>query len=165
MIALGIDPGLTGAMALICQRRGFLDVADLPTCPNGLETGGMKRWLDATQLWAQMAEWATRFDLGQEAVTAFIERPIPMPKQQVWTSASNFDCLGVLRAVAKLRGYGPELVTPNAWKRHYGLGRGKDESLEVARRLFPAAPIGLKKHHNRAEAILIARYGMMRIAG
>ncbi len=160
MIALGIDPGLTGAMSAICARRGLLDVADLPTCSNGLETGKMLRWIDPKGLADIFAYWADRHEFGKESVVAFIERPIAMPGQQISTAASNFDSLGALRASVALRGYDLNLVTPNEWKRFYGLSTKKGESLEKARVLYPAAPIKLAKHHNRAESILIARYGL-----
>jgi crossover junction endodeoxyribonuclease RuvC len=52
------------------------------------------------------------------------------------------------------------LVTPGVWKRHAGLiGKEKDASRELAARLYPQATLNLKKHHGRADALLLARYG------
>ena len=39
-----------------------------------------------------------------------------------------------------------------------GMGE-KGASLVTARTLYPSAPLKLAKHHNRAEALLIAHYG------
>ncbi|MDE2441813.1 MAG: hypothetical protein KGP14_12385 [Betaproteobacteria bacterium] len=158
MIVIGIDPGLTGAIAAECSSRGLLDVADLPTCSNGLETGRMLRWIDPRALCQLLRDWSQRFDFGQDHVQAVIERPIAMPNQQISTAASNFDSLGVIRGVLASKGVDARLITPGAWKRYYRIGTDKDESLRVARNLYPAAPIKLKKHHNRAEAILIGRF-------
>jgi hypothetical protein len=49
-------------------------------------------------------------------------------------------------------------VTPQRWKRFYGLGSNKGDCLRVARELYPSAPLTLAKHHNRAESLLIARW-------
>ena len=57
------------------------------------------------------------------------------------------------------------LVRPQEWKAHYGLGSDKNDSLELARRYYPDVDLHLKKHHGRAEALLIARYGLDTIGG
>jgi crossover junction endodeoxyribonuclease RuvC len=55
-----------------------------------------------------------------------------------------------------------EFVTPAVWKRSYGLSRDKHASLFKARLMFPAADLHLAKHDGRAEALLIAQYGLTR---
>jgi crossover junction endodeoxyribonuclease RuvC len=58
-------------------------------------------------------------------------------------------------------------VQPQTWKRAFALsGKGKPESLEMARRLYPAAAHDLRlvKHHNRAESVLLAHYGRVKLA-
>jgi crossover junction endodeoxyribonuclease RuvC len=43
------------------------------------------------------------------------------------------------------------------WKKHHGLiGTEKAASLELARSLWPEAPLKLKKDHNKADALLMA---------
>lgn len=160
MVVIGIDPGLSGAMSALCSRRGYLDVADLPTCPNGLENGKVSRWLDVMAIRDILADWSRRFEFAREDVQSVIERPIPMPSQQVWTAASNFDCLGSLRTTVTLCGYRLSLVTPNEWKRFYRLGKEKNEARDLACRLYPSAThmMNRVRDHNRAESILIARY-------
>lgn len=56
-----------------------------------------------------------------------------------------------------------ELVIPQTWKRHYGLhGPDKELSRLKCMKIMPEAGRFLtrKKDHNRAEAILLARYGL-----
>lgn len=50
-----------------------------------------------------------------------------------------------------------ETVEPRLWKGRLGLTKDKDESLDMARTLFPEAAdmLKLKKNHDMAEAILI----------
>lgn len=162
MLVIGIDPGLTGAMALV-SHAGFLSVADLPTCPNGLSSGKMMRWLDPKGVSEIISGWATKFDFGKESVHAVIERPIAMPGQQISTAASNFDSLGALRAAVTICGYPLMMVSPREWKTAYGLGTDKNEARKTALNLYPDAPITLAKHHNRAESILIARFALRKL--
>ena len=58
-------------------------------------------------------------------------------------------------------------MVPQLWKKHYGLKREKDEtkaqykgkSVELARKLFPAASsLLMLSKDGRAEALLIAKY-------
>lgn len=41
-----------------------------------------------------------------------------------------------------------------------GLSSDKRASLDKARLLYPSADLGLQKHDGRAEALLLARYGL-----
>ena len=50
MIVISCDPGLTGAITLLCSQRGLLECEDIPTCGNGTTTGSMKRWVDTAAL-------------------------------------------------------------------------------------------------------------------
>lgn len=162
MIVLGTDPGMTGAIAAVCNKRGLLGVADLPICANGLESGRLLRWLDVQALDGILRDWSQRFDFAGEDVTAVLERPIAMPGQQIATAASSFDMQGAIRATFMLRGYPLQFITPNEWKRYYKLGKAKSEARATAFALYPQAPVTRAKDDGRAEAILIARYVMRR---
>jgi hypothetical protein len=50
------------------------------------------------------------------------------------------------------------MVTPQVWKKSLKLSQQKLESLLMARELFSNAPLTLKKHNGRAEALLIAEW-------
>lgn len=162
MIVIGVDPGITGAIAAVCNKRGLLAVSDLPICSNGLTTGRLLRWLDVEKLDGILREWSALFDFAGEDVRAVLERPIAMPGQQIATAASSFDMQGAIRAVLTMRGYPLEFVTPNEWKRYYRLGKAKSEARATAFALYPQAPVTRAKDDGRAEAILIARYVMRR---
>lgn len=163
MIALGVDPGLTGAIAAICSRRGLLDVIDIPTCENGTSTGSMRRWVDVDALAVALTNLRTRHEWVVEQVRVFIERPIPMPSLPAQTVASQFDTFGVMRAV--LRRYEQHIVNPREWKAIYGLSADKDAARKTALRCYENAPVHRAKDHNRAEAILIGHYGMRQVNG
>lgn len=164
MITLGIDPGLTGAAAAICSQRGLLDFADLPACGNGMKTGSMQTWTDVPALVAIFAGWSRRFDFAANGVHVVIERPVAMPRLPSQTIAAQFDTFGAIRAVVQCHTWGRslQLVTPQAWKKAFGLHQEKADSRACAARLYPSAKPGLArvKDHNRAEAILIAHFGL-----
>lgn len=167
MIVLGIDPGLTGAMALLCNSRGLLAVADLPTCSNGLATGKMKNWLDVEEFDRMLLEWRITHDLAREHVSVCVERPIAMPQMPAQTNASTFDGFGAIRALCSLRFDALEFVAPSEWKKLFGLKGGKEaktDSRAAALRLYPHAPVTRAKDHNRAEAVLIGHWLMTRKA-
>lgn len=69
--------------------------------------------------------------------------------------------MGALTAM----GFDVQTVTPATWKKGVKLAGKqytKDDSREAASRTFPALKdnLRLKKHHGRAEAALIAAYGL-----
>ena len=151
MITVGIDPGLTGAVAFL--RNGeYYSLFDIPTTLKGsgsvkqeVEPGGLKR------MFLERLE-------GREDVAIALERVSAMPGQGGSSVFSFGDTYGCCRSVASLTGYPLHLVTPTTWKKHFGLGRDKEESRALASRLFPGAELHLKKHADRAEALLMAHW-------
>ncbi len=94
---------------------------------------------------------------------AVIEKVGAMPKQGVASTFTFGTSYGV--CIGAIAGFGIPLayVTPAKWKAHFRLlGRDKDASRELAIRIFPeAAPhLTLKKHHGRADALLLAKYAL-----
>lgn len=70
---------------------------------------------------------------------------------------------GLLTGILTAQGIPYRRVEASGWKRHMGLWRlGKDGSLALARQLFPQAGhlLRRKKDHGRAEALLIAAWGL-----
>jgi len=151
MLTVGIDPGLTGAVAFL--RNGeYYSLFDIPTTLKGsgsvkqeVEPGGLKR------MFLERLE-------GREDVAIALERVSAMPGQGSSSVFSFGDTYGCCRSVASLTGYPLYLVTPTTWKKHFGLGRDKEESRALATRLFPGAELHLKKHADRSEALLMARW-------
>lgn len=166
MLIMGVDPGLTGAISLLCSRRGLLACEDLPTTTNGQATGKMLRWVDAGKLQELLASWSQCHSFADESVHACIERPIPMPTLPAQTVASQFDTFGVIRALVggKVAPQGMTIVNPRDWKKVFGLGTDKDASRACALRLYPDAPVTRAKDHNRAESILIGHWLMREVA-
>lgn len=168
MLIVSSDPGLTGAISLLCSQRGLLECEDLPICGNGTASGKMMRWIDVDGLQRILTEWAHKYEFAQHSVRAAIERPIPMPTLPAQTVASQFDTFGVIRALVgnKVGPGGLHIVTPNEWKKTFGLKSDKDASIACALRLYPSAAnlLKFKKSHNRAESILVGHFLLRQIA-
>jgi hypothetical protein len=72
----------------------------------------------------------------------------------------------VLRAELDRTAVKVEVITPQEWKKFYGIGHDKDKARQVATTLYPESAGFFKriKDHNRAEACLIAHWLLRRIA-
>lgn len=156
MIVLGIDIGVTGAMAAV-DSRGTASIVDLPT--EGI--GGdrvVKRKVSATGL--RDAIW--HYVAPGEVAIAIIE-DVHMGIGKGGAARSSLDLnRGRIEAVLDLLRIPTHVVQPRTWKRFYGMaGSDKAPSLEIARTLYPLQAGMLKrvKDHNRAEALLLAHYG------
>jgi crossover junction endodeoxyribonuclease RuvC len=87
-----------------------------------------------------------------------VEAVHAMPKQGVSSSFKFGMAYGAALALAE-RFHAPwGTVTPQKWKKYMKLTSNKNDSLEMARNLWPNAPLHLKKHDGRAEALLMAEW-------
>jgi len=151
-LTIGIDPGITGAWALLDSDGNYCAAGDLPVIRDG-KLG----WIDAESLVHDL-QWIT----SGKPTKATVERVHAMPGNGSQAAFSQGATLGSLLAALQVLRFPVSLVTPNSWKKAMGLGKDKSASLDKARMLYPAASLDRKKDHNRAEALLIARYAQAR---
>jgi len=150
MVIIGIDPGVTGAIAL--RWEGYYEVYDIPYTV--ADKKGKRKQVNPVALWELLKVQAPN------RTRVFLEKTHAMPKNGVIASYSQGDSNGCIRSVCACLGFPIELVTPHAWKKYFKLGKDKEVVRAKAIEVFPKAELHLKKHHNRAEALLIAQYGM-----
>lgn len=169
---IGIDPGVTGAMAVLRTPQhsaGMVSLFDMPATAKTSGTGNQVS-CDGLVAWLSGLEWVPQ--------CAFIERVNAMPprrgKDGVQRSAGATSMFGfgrsagVVEMLFAARGIPRHFVTPNEWKKHFGLiGKDKDAARALAMELFPAAAGSLqrKKDVGRADALLIAEYGRQKLLG
>lgn len=152
MNMIGIDPGLTGAIAVI-DADGLARVWDMPTVGRGAKG---RQTVNAAELAALLRGIMT--ESGR--VTAIVEDVAARPGQGVASMFRFGQSVGVVQGVLATLGIPAEYITPAKWKRTAGLiGCHKDASRARAIDLYPYLPLALKKHCGRADALLIARYG------
>ena len=156
MIVLGIDIGVTGAIAAI-GPDGVCHVEDLPTMPiagNRI----VKRKIDA----AGVRDVILRLVPAGETCIAVIEDVHAGMGRGVAARSSLDLNRGRIEAVLELLRIQTHAIQPRAWKKHHAIAGGdKADSLFAARERFPelAAQLKRAKDHNRADASLIALYG------
>ncbi len=150
-VAIGIDPGLNGALCALDLSGNIVDVIDTPTA--GGEVIG-----------ALIIEWVNNFidPLMQEtSVRIAIERVHSMPKQGVASSFKFGKAYGV--ALGATAAWPVTHVTPTEWKKAFRLnGKPKDAARLLAIEKWPshAEAFSRKKDIDRAEAALIARHAL-----
>lgn len=152
---VGIDPGLTGAIAIIYPDESLatnpMPVVPKPSGKNEVSGAGVREIL-------------SKLDLETTAV--FIELTNAMPagrgkRGMGAASAFNFGkASGVVRGVVEAMGFRWYEITPVVWKRAAGLiKQDKDMARSKAQALFPLASFRFKKDVGKAEAALIAYHG------
>lgn len=140
-IYIGIDPGQTGAMAIIGD--GLEEIYDFD---DGDSMTNLRL-------------------VSADQVKAVIEKVAAMPKQGVSSTFKFGTNFGIWIGRLEALGIPFDYVTPQKWKKEMfdSMPRSGDQkamSLDRARRLFPEMRDQLKrkKDHNRADALLLAEY-------
>ncbi|MFZ9627331.1 MAG: hypothetical protein ACO3AD_18895 [Burkholderiaceae bacterium] len=152
MIVLGIDPGLSGALAFYEVEANEVQIIDMP-CVEVVRNGKTKREVSANLL-AGVIE-------GRSIAAAFLERVNAMPGQGVTSVFSFGRSSGIVEGVVAAFHIPVTLVIPQTWQKAMGVRDGKDASRERAMQLFPSSAdmFARKKDDGRSDAALIAVYG------
>ena len=170
MIYIGIDPGLTGAIAAVhvIDRTEILSrVEDMPfkASRESGEKGKSKRTVnkrvDGLQLSNMLEKMCEGADGAGGRARVYIEEVWSNPNQGVSSMFSFGFSYGVAVGVVEGMGFEPVLVRPGKWKKVFGLiGGEKVDSIPTAVGMYPelADRLARKKDDGRADALLIATY-------
>ena len=143
MNIVGIDPGLTGAIAYVTDNHA--NVIDMPT----IKGHHGARMVDCALISEIMTtQWEYDF--------CIIEKPQWRHGNSAKSAMTTFFNYGRLTACFESWGE----IDASVWKKQLGLSQDKQESLDMARELFPhlASLLERVKDHGRAEALLIAHW-------
>lgn len=172
-IVIGIDPGITGAIAVFMDGK-FYAVYDMPsqvksvTRKRSPRTDKMvdriKKEVDCHALYLTVSSCVLLGDtfISLEAVHAM--RKGAAGETQGTVSAFSFgESFGCARAVCEATVHKNHInrISPTVWKRHFGLlKQDKDAARLKAIDLVPdaAGVLTRKKDGGRADAILLAKY-------
>jgi crossover junction endodeoxyribonuclease RuvC len=166
---LGIDPGLDGALVAIAGS--IVVFHDTPTVT--VKVGSkFKRQIDPHGC-ARLLRQYCKDDL----LMVTIEKVTPMPSFKGKEEGEEPSSMGVTSAFSFGWGLGVwigvcaglnlpfQLVAPRSWKSRLmaDMSKEKDASRVKAMQLYPhiSGDLARKKDHNRADALLLARYGQM----
>ena len=153
MKIIGIDPGLSGAIAIL-QEKKVLNIFDMPVMSEGKKN---KKQLNSAHLVKLLRDNLVE----NEETSVVVEQVNAMPGQGV-TSMFNFgQTFGAIKGVCAALGLPIFFVRPSKWKKHFELiNSSKDSSRTKAIEMYPSLSNDLakKKDVNKSDAILIARF-------
>jgi len=153
MKIIGIDPGLSGAIAVL-ENNQVLNIFDIPVMSEGKKN---KRQLNSALLVNLLKENIDK----EEEVAVVVEQVNAMPGQGV-TSMFNFgQTFGALKGICAALELPIFFVRPSKWKKHFELiNSSKDASRTKAIEMYPKLSnhLSKKKDVNKSDAILIARF-------
>jgi crossover junction endodeoxyribonuclease RuvC len=149
---IGIDPGLTGAVATVAADGTLTGLHDIPTIV--IHTSrGTKQEYDVPGMAALLAPYA-----GPGA-HIMLEEAQAMPGQGTRSMFTIGVGMGVWLGILGALGLAHTRIRPAVWKRRLGLTSDKEQARLRAMQLFPGADLRRRKDHGRAEALLLAWYG------
>jgi len=156
-LVIGLDPGISGAVAILdIDTMKCVDIHDLPiyTTPTKSRRSGTLSFIDVHKLSMIIDSYAKYVSI------AVIEKVHAMPKQGVSSTFKFGYTAGQAHGILAANYLTVVPVAPNVWKPALGLSGPKQNSIDMARKLFDKSNrfFRFKKHHDRAEAALMAYY-------
>lgn len=145
---IGIDPGKKGGIAIIdteinvAYTDPYSDKALIDLCSSASNHG--------------------------QNVVCCLEKVGAMPGQGVVSMFSFGQSVGYIKGVLESFRIPYQEISPQKWKKEFGLSSDKAVSAEVCRKLFPdisllATPRCKKPHDGMAEALLMAEYARRKL--
>jgi crossover junction endodeoxyribonuclease RuvC len=151
MNVLGVDPGATGALALVdIERCRLVDVLDMPVI-----RAGKTMWVDG----AAVLDWLE----SREVELAVIEQVNGFPGMGLAQTFGLGRMAGGIETALSSAGFPMQHVTPQVWKKRAGLiGQEKKQALVLAKARLRSPPgaFDRAKDIGRADAALIALFGI-----
>ena len=153
MRIIGIDPGLSGAIAILDEKK-VVSIFDMPVMSEGKKN---KRQLNSALLVNMIKDNIN----SHEEVSVVVEQVNAMPGQGV-TSMFNFgQTFGAIKGICAALELPIFFVRPSKWKKHFELiNSSKDSSRTKVIEMYPklSHQLSKKKDVNKSDAILIARF-------
>ena len=156
---LGVDPGVTGALALVSDARDIISLWDMPS-KKTKTAGGNRNQLDLVALMKIADEIPPETSVILERQWAR-STTNSGDEQSMQSMGRMMEAYGRLYALFFARGFLVREVSPQKWRGRLGL-QSKSHGVEMVQRLYPGAPVlGPKggEKDGRADAILIAHWG------
>lgn len=147
----GIDPGLSGAWAIVSPKGDLVDCGDMPVV-------GIKSQNRVNA--AELAEILRGYDIRH----VIAELVGPMPGQGVSSMFRFGRSCGAIDGVLGALNISVQYVAPTTWKKEFKIsGKGSDGAEQARQRAIELWPVSQalfarKKDHNRADAALMARW-------
>jgi crossover junction endodeoxyribonuclease RuvC len=151
---IGIDPGASGAVAILERSGRLVQVFDMPAV-EVVVGGKAKRRVSPEMLAAELRLYNVADTI------AIVEQVSAMPGQGVSSMFAFGEAFGLVKGVLAGLAIPVQTVTPGKWKKALQLNAGKDASRAKAAALWPdqAGEFKRVKDDGKAESALIAYWG------
>lgn len=152
-LRVGIDPGASGAIAIVREDMSLVAYLLMPTIKTGKNTRVNG---------AACAAFLQKYCEGAD-VMVYLELVGSMPKQGVASTFSFGHSAGLIEGIVQGAGLPYSLIRPAVWKKRAGLvGQDKDAARSRCVQLYPHLRVLDLKGKGQAlsDALLIARYGI-----
>lgn len=117
-VIIGIDPGISGAIAFIDIKKDNIEIFDVPTIT--VESSGKKKSSRNKKDYDKMGMSELLKKYAGRKVLVVMEHVHAMPGQGV-TSMFNFGRgVGLWEGLFAAYGWEPEMMTPQSWKKKFG---------------------------------------------
>lgn len=148
-VSIGIDPGKTGAIAVMNDDDVFC-----------LEQFNVDKYVDVLSYVGSST--------SSKDIKVCVEKVGAMPGQGVVSMFNFGHNLGVIEGILSALRIPYQLVPPQTWKKEFSLTGDKAKSIEVCKKLFPwvdlrATERSRKPSDGLAEALLMAEYARRRM--
>ena len=142
MKIFGIDPGLSGAIAIL-EKKKVLSLFDMPVMAEGKKN---KKQLNS----AQLVDIIRENSIGDDEIVVVVEQVNAMPGQGV-TSMFNFgQTFGAIKGVCAALNLPIFFVRPSKWKKYFELiNSSKDSSRTKVIEMYPSLSSQLAKKKGR----------------
>lgn len=185
MLILGVDPGISGALATYDPTTPFrdkpyrLEVIDMPVIGDGtdkrVDAWALFQWLDPAERLVSLAVVERVFAMPSQRVLKSGEHEGERVDMPAYAAMRFGETVATARTVIVCREIPYAQVVSQVWKKESGLSKekrpdgsvwkpSKEDSRLKAIDTFPeyADLFDRKRDENRAEASLIARFGAFR---
>lgn len=175
-IIIAVDLGLTGAIARVGTGLPPL-VRDLTVVPDGgpRESGKTGKVYHPRRLCGRaLLNDLREFCPAGYTCTVVFEDVIARPNgnkagqgNTIFSQGSLLQSKGLLQGAIDIAGFALHPVTPQEWQKFFGLiSHDKAAGRQKAQALFPSlvSELNLVKHHNRSDALLMAHWGLRKLA-
>ena len=148
---VGVDPGKSGAMAVIWRDETLRPALVEYTGPLCYKT--------------------SLCDIPRTEIRVVVERLFARPGK-LSSAKANFElgrCMGELETMLSMCGIPFQEVTPQAWQKEFGISGDKQTHVDCAKRLFPGVSLKrsdkcVKDFDGFADALLMAEYARRHMA-
>ena len=150
---LGVDPGLSGALAIIDPlANSIIDVTDTPVVPSGI---GNRKMINVQELTFHLDRFSN------DILFSVIEEVHSTPNDGPVGAFSFGKSFGIVIGIVGAFRIPIFFTPPSVWKNCMGLSTNKGDSRKLAGDKYPKSRFLFerKKDDGRAESVLIADFG------